>query len=126
ETKLIYETSRKTRTVTSPGVIKGTTNRRTVYYGFHVDDETKILQHPSGKLLLTYSKQYVKLYDPRTGVVQQTLVEPPVDTSKPVDQKKKPKRSREPLVSNAAWSNDGNTLYIVSADKKSIAFWSMN
>jgi hypothetical protein len=126
ETKLVYKTFTNTRTVTSPGIIKGTTNRHTEYYGFEVLDETKILPHPGGKLLLTYSKQYVKLYDVQTGAVLQTLVEPPVDASKPADPKKKPKLSRDPLVTNAAWSNDGNTLYIVSADKKSIGFWSMN
>jgi hypothetical protein len=77
-------------------------------------------------MFLTYSNQYVKVYDAQAGVVLQTLVEPAVDTSKPVDPKKEPRISKAPLVSKAYWSSDGKTLYIVSADKKSVSLWSMN
>jgi hypothetical protein len=77
-------------------------------------------------MFLSYSKEYVKVYDAKTGAVLQTLVEPPIDTSKPADPKKKPRLKRGPLVSKVDWTNDGNMLYIVSADKKSVSLWSMN
>jgi hypothetical protein len=82
--------------------------------------------HRRDGLFLTYSKQYVKVYDAKTGAVLQTLVEPAVDASKPLDPKKKPRLSTASLVSTADWGNDGKALYIVSADKKSISFWSMD
>jgi WD40 repeat protein len=94
--------------------------------GWVVHDETKIVPHVSGRMFLTYSNQYVKVYDAQTGAVLQTLVEPAIDTSNPVDPQKGPRLSDEPLVSKADWSSDGNTLYIVSADRKSVSFWSMN
>jgi len=128
ETKLVYKftqlTVKHTRRSTA---FPGMTETYSDYTGgFRVLEETKILPHASGKMFLTYSNQYVKVYDAQTGDVLQTLVEPAVDTSKPVDPKKGPRLSGAPLVSKAEWSSDGNTLYIVSADKKSVSFWSMN
>ncbi|HWT00410.1 MAG TPA: hypothetical protein VN256_09195 [Pyrinomonadaceae bacterium] len=83
-------------------------------------DETKIAVHPGGKMLLTHSKQYVKVFDSRAGALLQTLVvvEPPVDNTK-----KKPKVSDEPLVYKADWSADGQTLYMISADKRRVSLW---
>lgn len=127
ETKLVYKSSQITKTHTRPsGSFPGLTDRHTEYMGWVVHDETKIVPHVSGRMFLTYSNQYVKVYDAQTGAVLQTLVEPAVDTSKPVDPQKGPRLSDEPLVSKADWSSDGNTLYIVSADKKSVSFWSTN
>jgi hypothetical protein len=101
--------------------------RYTEYTGeWIVHDETKIVPHVSGRIFLTYSNQYVKVYDAQTGAVLQTLVEPTIDTSKPVDSINKPRLTKGPLVSQAEWSSDGNAVYIVSADKKSVSFWSMN
>ena len=127
ESKLIYNSSQITKTHTRPSAsFPGLTDRHTEYMGWVVHDETKIVPHINGRMFLTYSNQYVKVYDAQTGAVLQTLVEPAVDTSKPEDPKKGPRLSQVPLVSKADWSSDGNTLYIVSADKKSVSFWSMN
>jgi len=82
-----------------------------------------IVPHRNDQTFLTYSKEYVKVYDARTGAVQ-TLVEPPIDTSKPIDPGKKPQLKRGPSVSKADWCNAGNALYVVSADKKTVSFWS--
>lgn len=123
ESKLIYKSSHRTKT--HPG-IPGLTVRWTEDVGFHIQDQTKIVPHVSGRMFLTYSNQYVKVYDAQTGTVLQTLVEPAIDTSKPVDPKKEPRLSHAPLVSKAGWSSDGKTLYIVSADKKTVSFWSVN
>lgn len=81
-------------------------------------DTTEIVVHPNSNLFLTYSSQYVKVFDSRTGELLQTLVSPPMNYSK-----KKPKLSDKRLVSKADWSRDGKTLYIISADGRSVALW---
>jgi len=128
ETKLINKSSQITRTHVRRSVsFPGLTDRHTEYTGSYVvHDETKILPHTSGRMFVTYSNQYVKVYDAQTGAVLQTLVEPAADTSKLVDPKKGPRLSQAPLVSSAGWSRDGNTLYIVSVDKRSVSFWTLN
>jgi WD40 repeat protein len=83
-----------------------------------VEDETHIITHPEGRIFLTYSNQYVKVFDVHTGELLQTLVSPPMDYSK-----KKPRLSDKPLVSEAAWSADGRSLYIISADARTISLW---
>ena len=123
ENKLVYKASQGTKTHNG---VPGLTVRWTEYTGFYVRDETRIVPHLSGKMFLTYSNQYVRVHDAQTGAVLQTLVEPAVDTSKPVDPQKPPRLSNVPLVSKVDWSSDGKTLYIVSADKKSVSFWTMN
>ena len=126
EDKIIYEAYQETNTwEVESMIIPGTTDYETSYGPWVVLDETKIVPHLSGKIFLTYSKQYVKVYDAKTGAVLQTLVEPPIK-SKPADPKKKPRLSGAPLVSKVDWADDGNMLYIVSADKKSVSLWSMN
>jgi WD40 repeat protein len=84
-------------------------------------DETKIVAHPARKLFLTYSNQYVKVYDARTGAVLQTLVEPPMDYSK-----KKPRLSDKRLVSDAGWSDDGQTLYVINAERTAVTLWRLS
>jgi len=127
EAKLIYRTSDITRTTTvpSPG-FPGLTDRKTRVVRTTVTEKTKVVRHPSGRMFLTYSNQYVKIYDAQTGLVRQTLVEPAVDSTKPVDPKKGPQLSRTELVSKADWFNNGNAVNIVSADKRSVSFWSLN
>jgi hypothetical protein len=90
---------------------------------FIVADETKIVSHPAGKLFLTYSNQYVKVYEAQTGEVVQTRVTPPIDTSRPPDPKKGPRLIRNALVWKADWSSDGQTLYIIGADRSSVSLW---
>ncbi|MDX6712293.1 MAG: hypothetical protein QOH96_3309 [Blastocatellia bacterium] len=81
-------------------------------------DRTTIRVNPHRDLLLTYSKQFAEVLDARTGKVLQTLVSPPIDYSK-----KKPKPSGKPLVSDADWSSDGRSVYIISADGASVTLW---
>jgi hypothetical protein len=127
EEKIIYESYQETRSSETPSMIfPGLSDYETFYGAEVVLDETRIVPHPSDEMFLTYSKEYVKVYDTKTGAVMQTLIEPPIDTSKPADPKKKPRLKRGLLVSKVDWANDGNMLYIVSADKQSVSFWSIN
>jgi WD40 repeat protein len=84
-------------------------------------DKTTIIIHPNRNLLLTYSNQYVKVFDSLTGELLQTLLTPPMDYTK-----KKPRLSDKDLVSKAAWSSDGKTLYVISADGKSVSLWGLS
>jgi WD40 repeat protein len=127
EAKIIYEAYQETTTSTVDSMSFPGTSDITTHYGpWVIIDETKIVPHPNDRMFLTYSKEYVKVYDAKTGAVLQTLVEPPIDISKPVDPGKKPRLKRGPLVSKADWYNAGNAVYVVSADKKTVSFWSMN
>ncbi|HEV2765018.1 MAG TPA: WD40 repeat domain-containing protein [Pyrinomonadaceae bacterium] len=83
-------------------------------------DKTEIVPHPGGRMFLTYSKQFVQVYDSRTGELLQTLVSPPVDHTK-----KKPKYDDKPLVSKANWTDDGRTLYVIGADERTISLWEL-
>ena len=127
EDKIIYEAYQETETRTYASMsFPGLEDYETVYGRWVVVDETKVVPHRHDRMFLTYSKEYVKVYDAQTGVVLQTLVEPPIDTSKPQDPGKKPRLKRGPLVSKADWCNDGNAVYVVSADKKTVSFWSVD
>ena len=86
-------------------------------------DYTRIVPHPDGKMFLTYSAQYVKVHDAVTGAVLQTLVEPPIDTTKPVDPKKGPRLSNKSLVSSADWTAGGDGICVISYDERSVLFW---
>ena len=88
-----------------------------------VVDQTTILVHPTRDLLLTYSNQFVKIYDARTGEIVQVLVTPPIDATRPPDPKKGPRFSSKPLVWKADWSSNGQTLFIISADRGSVSLW---
>jgi WD40 repeat protein len=90
-----------------------------------VVDQTTIMVHPTRDLLLTYSNQLVKVYNARTGEIVQVLVTPPIDTTKPLNPKKGLRLSSKPLVWKADWSSDGRTIYIISADRGSVALWEL-
>ena len=127
ENKMIYDAYQETEGSTLESmIIPGTPDNDISYGPWVVLDETKIVPHPNDRLFLTYSKEYVKVYDAKTGAVLQTLVEPPIDISKPVDPGQKPRLKRGPLVSKADWCNDGNVVYAVSAEQKTVSFWSMD
>jgi WD40 repeat protein len=83
-----------------------------------VNDRTHIRVHPAGRMFLTYSNQYVKVFDTRTGELLQELVAPPMDYTK-----KKPRLSDKTLVSEAGWSYDGRTLYVLGADGRTVSLW---
>lgn len=89
-------------------------------YGYETVDYTRIVPHPGGRMLLTYSSQYVRVSDARTGELLQLIVSSPVDYSK-----RRPKVSPDPLVESAGWSDDGRTLYIINSGAKSAALWEM-
>ena len=127
ENKSIYRSEQITKTSEySSKSHPGSFTRTTRVVGMVIHDQTKVVPQASGRMYLTYSNQYVKVYDAQTGSLLQTLVEPGVDNSKPVDPKKGPKLSKAPLVSKADWFNHGNAVYVVSADKRSVSFWSLN
>jgi WD40 repeat protein len=126
EDKIIYEAYQQTETRTYESMsFPGLQDYETVYGPWVVVDETKVVPHPNDRMFLTYSKEYVKVYDAQTGVLQ-TLVEPPIDTSKPQEPGKKPRLKKGPRVSKADWYNDGKAVYAVSADRKTVSFWSMD
>ncbi len=83
-----------------------------------VYDSTAIVPHWYRNLLLTYSNQYVKLFDSVTGELLQTLVAPPMDYSR-----KKPRLSDQWLVSWADWSADGRGVYVMNHEKTAITLW---
>jgi WD40 repeat protein len=84
-------------------------------------DDTKIIPHPKRPMFLTYSKQYVEVFDTQTGKLLQQLVSPPMDYTG-----KKPRLSSKPLVDKAGWSDDGRALYIIGADKRSVSLWRLS
>jgi WD40 repeat protein len=84
--KLIYEEPREPETGVAPG---------------HYDD-TAIIPHPDSKIFLTYSDNYVKLFDSQTGECLQTIVTP---------------------VWRAGWSGDGKALYVISAGRRRVSIW---
>ena len=116
EQRLVYETYEYTEasSYSDTGYTPGATH-------FSVTDRTHIRVHPSGRMFLTYSNQYVKVFDTRTGAMLQELVSPPMDYTK-----KKPRLSDRTLVSEAGWSYDGRTLYAIDADRRTVSLWWLN
>ena len=88
-----------------------------------VTDYTRIIPHPNGKMFLTYSNQYVKVFDSRTGVLLQTLVSPEKAAPSPDFCQKYPKKCRGALVQKADWSSDGRTLYVFHANGQTVSLW---
>lgn len=81
-----------------------------------VDDYTRIVPHSGGKIFMTWSARYVEVYDAATGELLQRLVAPQAD-----DAGKKPSGKR--LVSEAGWSEDGGTLYVIDHEQKKVSLW---
>lgn len=81
-------------------------------------DTTTIVPRPGADVFITYSNQYVKLFDARSGRLLRTLVEPAMDYTR-----KKPRLSDKPLVSEAGWSRDGRTLYVIGKDRRTVSLW---
>ena len=86
-----------------------------------VTDDTTLRPHPSGKMFLTSSNKFLKIFDSRTGQLLQTVFEPMVV----IDLIGKIKRTRGNRVKSADWSKDGKTLYVFSADGSSISLWQL-
>jgi hypothetical protein len=121
EQKLIYHTvdvSTGTSSTDSSGNI--TYDTKTV-----VLDTTRLVAHPSGKMFLTYSNQYVKVFDSRTGELLQTVVSPDLAAPTPDFCQKFPKQCKGDLVWKAGWSQDGKTIYVFNANRQSVTLWEM-
>ena len=102
------------------------------YTGVGCDKETfliytEVVPNPLGKMYAAYDEEYVRLYDTRTGALLQTVISPPpkLDMYGKVvyDKKGQPKLSRGAAVKSVAWSRDGRTLYVFSANGQSVSVW---
>ncbi len=86
-----------------------------------VTDFTTLRPHPTKKLFLTISKQFVKIFDSRIGELLQTVVHPLIK----YDLMGKPKMTKGDTVISADWSKDGNALYVFSANGRSVSLWKL-
>lgn len=110
----LYYQKLEYREVDVPDVTNSESNQTEVV------DDTFIVPHPFKKIFVTHSKEYVKIFDSRTGQLLQTVISPPIDYSK-----KKPKIRHGDLVLDADWSADGKTLYIFSADRQTVLLYGL-
>ncbi|HLM58151.1 MAG TPA: hypothetical protein VK422_18760 [Pyrinomonadaceae bacterium] len=110
--KLVYVVSSQTQSQEVDGQRYDTTVET-------VEDETHVKAHPGGRMFLTYSKQFVQVFDTRTGELLQELVSPPMDSAR------KKRTSDKPLVSEAGWSGDGRTLYVIDARGRAVTLWAL-
>ena len=85
-----------------------------------VVDSTTVIPHPAGKLFLTYSNEYVRIFDAHTGALLQNVIAPRI-----VYKNNKPKIKHGVAVLEAGWSTDGRTLYIFSANHQTVALWEL-
>ncbi|HEV7646092.1 MAG TPA: WD40 repeat domain-containing protein [Pyrinomonadaceae bacterium] len=109
ENPLIYESYSSSST----DVSEDTTSTETI-----VTDQTVVVPHPNGKVYMTYSNQYVKLYKADSGELIETVVQPPLTVVK----LKRAIREKQ-YVSKAGWSEDGKTLWVINADETAMSLW---
>jgi hypothetical protein len=109
ENPLIYESYSSSST----DVSGDTTSTETI-----VTDQTVVVPNPAGKVYLTYSNQYVKLYKADTGELIETVVQPPLTVVK----LKRAIREKT-YVSKAGWSDDGKMLWVINADQTAMSLW---
>lgn len=83
-----------------------------------ITDRTMVVPHPDGKVYLTFSNQYVRLYKVQTGELIETLVHPPFTVIKP----KRTLREKR-YVREAGWADNGKTLYVVNGEGTIISLW---
>lgn len=95
----------------------------------YVADSTQIVPRPDNRFFIAYSNQSVRIYDALTGKNLRSLVIPPPVTERKVKVLKIPigkiRDYGENLVSRAEWSDDGKTILILDAKRKSISVWEM-
>ncbi len=89
--------------------------------GSEVVDDTILRPHPTKKIFMTSSDQFVKIFDSRTGDLLQTVVHPLIVIGK----NGKPKLAHGNTVLSAAWSKDGKALYVFSANHQSVSLWKL-
>jgi WD40 repeat protein len=95
-------------------------------YISHVDDtvvvdDTTLRPHPTGRMFLTSSNQFAKIFESRTGELLQTVVHPLIV----VDIMGKPRMTHGNTVLSADWSKDGKALYVFSANRQSVSLWKL-
>ena len=83
--------------------------------------DTALRPHPTRKIFLTVSNQFVKAFDSRTGEFLQTVVHPLIK----VDLTGKIRMTHGNTVSAAGWSKDGRALYVFSANRTSVSLWKL-
>ena len=86
-----------------------------------VYDYTTLQPNPTRKMFLTSSNEFVNIYDTRTGELLQSVVHPMVV----VDLMGRTRTTHGKTVQSADWSNDGRTLYVFSANRKSVTLWKL-
>lgn len=84
-----------------------------------VYDYTTLRPHPQRKMFLTSSNEFVNIFDSRTGELLQQVVQPMVV----VDLMGKTRKTSGKTVQSADWSKDGKTLYVFSANRKTVSLW---
>jgi WD40 repeat protein len=85
-----------------------------------VTDQTIVAPNPHGKVYLTYSNQYVKLYKADSGELIETVVQPPLSVAR----QNRAIRDKK-YVSKAGWSEDGKTLWVINGDKTAMSLWDL-
>ena len=86
-----------------------------------VNDTTRLRAHPTRKMFLTSSNEFVKIFNSRTGEVLQDVVQPMVRW----DLTGKKQLMRGKTVRSADWSKDGKTLYVFNANHPSVSLWQL-
>ena len=86
-----------------------------------VTDDTTLRPHPTRKMFLTSSNEYVNIFDSRSGALLQSVAHPMVV----VDLMGKTRTTRGKTVLSADWSKDGRTLYVFSANGRSVSLWKL-
>ena len=86
-----------------------------------VTDTTTLRPHPNKKIFLTTSNQFAKIFDSRTGELLQIVVEPLIK----IDLMGKPRKTHGHTVLSADWTKDGRTLYVFSANHRSVSLWKL-
>ncbi len=109
ENPLIYESYSSSST----DVSGDTTSTETI-----VTDQTVVVPNPAGKVYLTYSNQYVKLYKADSGELIETVLQPPLTVVK----LKRAIREKA-YVKKAGWSEDGKMLWVINADETAMSLW---
>ena len=86
-----------------------------------VYDYTTLRPHPTKKMFLASSNEFVNIFDSRTGELLQSVVQPMVV----IDLMGKTRKTRAKLVRSADWSTDGRTLYVFSANGQTVSLWKL-
>ena len=89
--------------------------------GTEVTDYTVLRPHPTKKLYMTFSNEFVKIFDSRTGAWLQTVVHPLIR----VELSGKQRMTHGKTVEAADWTRDGRALYVFSANRTSVSLWQL-